>query len=75
MIEYIEIWTPRYHDDVCLIAKRKVREGWNYIKFTKDKHLKAVYRITGANIKKCPLETNGKIPCYAVPMDALEVAE
>ena len=75
MIDVIEIWRPRYHDDVCLIAKRKVRSGWNYIRFTKDKNLTATYRIAGDRIKACPIETNGKIPCYAVPMDALEVAE
>lgn len=75
MIEYIEIWKPRYHDDVCLIAKRKVREGWNYIKFTKDPNLKMTYKIKGSVIKTFPLESNGKIPCYAVAMDALEVAE
>lgn len=72
MTDIIEIWQPRYHDNVVLIAKRKVRTGWNYIKFTKDPHLKATYRIMGEAVRKCPLETNGRIPCYAVPMEALE---
>lgn len=72
MTDYIEIWRPRYHDNVALIAKRKVRAGWNYIRFTKDPKLKATYRITGEAVRKCPLETNGRIPCYAVPMEALE---
>lgn len=69
----IEIWTPRYHDKVVLIAKYKVCSGSNTIKFTKAKHLLGhLFQISGDEIRKCKLETNGSIPCYAVPMDRLE---
>ena len=69
----IEIWQPRYHDKKVLIAKYKVSNGMNEIKFTRAKHLKdMVFRIHSMEIAKCPVETNGTIPCYAVPMDKLE---
>jgi hypothetical protein len=68
----IEIWQPRWHDRKVLIAKYKVKEGSNEIIFTKAKSLKdSVYVVHSNIIKQYPLETNGKIPCYAVPLDAI----
>lgn len=68
----IEIWSPRWHDRVTLVAKYKVRDGVNKIKFTKAKSLKdTVYSMEGDKIKSYPLETNGTIPCYAVSLDDL----
>lgn len=72
----IEIWTPRYHDNVVLIATYKVKSGDNFIKFTKAKYLAGkIFKISGADIKSCPLDDNGKITCYAVPMDKLELVK
>lgn len=67
----IEIWNPRWHDRVVLIAKYKVKSGMNEIKFTKAKSLDGVYLMTGEEIRSYPIETNGKIDCYAVPLDKL----
>ncbi len=68
----IEIWNPRWWDRKVLIAKYKVKDGDNEIVFTKAKTLKGkTFIISGDDIRKCPLETNGKIPCYAVPLDDL----
>ena len=69
----IEIWSPRWHDRKVLIAKYKVCSGINEIIFTKAKSLKGMkFRIQGIEISKYPIETNGTIDCYAVPMDKLE---
>ena len=69
----IEIWEPRWKDRQVLISKFKVRDGVNYIKFTKAKcFLGKVFKIEGKEIRKCPLGTNGKISCYEVPLDLLE---
>ena len=66
----IEIWQPRWHDRKVLIAKYKVNEGKNRIKFTKAKRLMGkTFELEGGEIKSYPLETNGKIDCYAVPLD------
>lgn len=74
-LNLIEIWQPRYRDRVVLIAKYKVGTG-NEIRFTKAKHLlEKHFYITGEDIKKCPLETNGTISCYAVPLDDLTLFE
>jgi len=69
----IEIWEPRWHDRIVLIAKYKVTSGVNKIIFTKTKSLKnKVFQLTGTEIKKYPITTNGTIACYAVPLDKLE---
>lgn len=71
----IEIWAPRYKDRKVLIAKYKV-QNHNEIVFTKAKHLMDhTWYISGADIAKCPLETNGTLACYAVPVDSLEPLE
>lgn len=71
-VNRIEIWQPRYKDRKVLIAKYKVGQ-MNQIEFTKAKHLEGMkFLISGADITKYPLEDNGKIACYAVPMDVLE---
>ncbi|MBM3210577.1 hypothetical protein FJZ33_00035 [Candidatus Poribacteria bacterium] len=68
----IEIWAPRYRDKVVLIAKYRVCSGWNEIVFTKAKHLAGMkFHIQSSEIVKCLLDTNGSVPCYAVPFDKL----
>lgn len=66
----IKIWQPRWHDRVVLIAKNKV-QSQNTIVFTKTPSLRGEYPIDRATIEKYPLTSNGKIPCYAVPLDRL----
>ena len=69
----IEIWQPKYSTKKVLIAKYKVSPGKNTIKFTKAKHLKDMkFEIDSMDIVNCPLESNGTIPCYAVPFDKLK---
>lgn len=70
----IDIWSPRWKDRRILIAKFKVGNH-NEITFSKTKSLPGIYYLSGATIKKYPLETNGKIACYAVHMDELETLE
>lgn len=68
----IQIWEPRWKDRRVLIAKYKVRSGLNEVVFTKAKCLKGKkFGISGEEIKENPLETNGTIDCYAVPLDKL----
>ena len=68
----LEIWQPRYIDKKVLIATFKVQDGDNVIMFTRDKKLAGKeFHIDGAVIRQCPVETNGKIDCYAVPMKLL----
>lgn len=71
------IWTPRYRDKVVLLAKRKVGEH-NKVIFSGDPKTgynmmgEAPYYVSGSVVKKCKLENNGSIDCYAVPIDKLE---
>jgi len=67
----IEIWQPRWHDRVVLIGKHKVKPGENKIVFTKAKNLPGSYFMEDTEIKKYPLDSNGKIPCFAVPLDVV----
>lgn len=74
-INLIDIWSPRYKDRKVLIASYKVKE-MNKIIFTKAKHLEGrEYCMSGAKIRSYPIDTNGKVQVYAVPLDDLEVLE
>jgi hypothetical protein len=75
-----EIWFPRYHDRqdrgswIVLIHPGKVKE-YNKIIFTKAKHLQGVeLYMTGVRIRKYPMETNGTIPCFAVPFNDFDTS-
>lgn len=69
-VKVIDIWEPRWHDKVVLLAKSKVTER-NVIRFTKTPSMPGLWFVNGGVVKKCPLESNGKIPCYAIPLDLL----
>lgn len=71
----IEIWEPRWKDRVVLIACHKVSRGKNLIKFTKAKSLPYVYELDGNDIMDCPVVSNGRIDCYAVPLSFLKIAK
>lgn len=74
-LNLIDIWTPRYKDRVVLIASYKVKEH-NKIIFTKAKHLQdKEFYMSGSKIRQYPIDTNGKVQCYAVPLDDLEPLE
>lgn len=67
----IEIWEPRYHDNVALVAKKKIRDH-NRIIFTKAKSLAGKeFYISGIKAKKFKSESNGSIACRAIPLEEL----
>ena len=69
----IKIWAPRWHDRKVLVAKYKVRDGNNDIMFIKTPSMKGiVYKLSGDTIRSYPVESNGKIDCYVVPMGEFE---
>jgi hypothetical protein len=70
----IEIWQPRWKDRTVMIATYKVGTH-NEICFTKTKSLPDSYYISGAEIRNYPIESNGKVQCYCVPLDKLELLE
>lgn len=70
----IVIWSPKYSTREILIAKHKVARH-NEITFTKAKSLPDTYYLSGETIRKYPITTNGKLPCYAVDMAELETLE
>ncbi len=73
-VNRIEIWQPRWKDRKVLIAKYKAGTH-NVIFFTKAKNITNEFYIGGMDLSKYPVEDNGKIACYAVPLDDLEVYE
>lgn len=70
-VNVLEVWKPRYHDKVFLLAKYKVLGPHNQITFTQDKRYPETYYLSTETIKKYPVETNGTIPCYAVKLSEL----
>ena len=68
----IEIWEPRWKDKTVLIAKYKVRGDVVAVKFTKAPSLgDEPYSVRSADIVQCPVESNGSIDCYVVPLDTV----
>lgn len=65
-----KIWAPRYHDQRVLINAYDVKEH-NLITFTKAK-IEGWHYLSGATIRKYPKQSNGSIPCFAVPMGELQ---
>lgn len=70
----ITIWAPRYHDRTVLIDVKKVGEH-NIIEFSKAKSLPEKYYVSGRVARSSPKTTNGKLQCYAIPLDYLELYE
>lgn len=70
----IEIWQPRWKDKTVLIAKHKVRDHSTiYFTRTNSIPMEATFPLTREQIMKHPLSTNGKIPCYEVPLSELGI--
>lgn len=69
----VEVWEPRYHDDICLILAKKVKQGRNFkVWFSRAKSEEGkLYYISKDTITKYPKVSNGGGLCYAVPMDEL----
>lgn len=78
----MDIWSPRYKDKhgdlaepVVLMARYKVDQAspWIIVDFTKARHLIGQrYCIKRSDAQSCPLDSNTKIPCFAVPLSKLE---
>lgn len=78
----LEIWAPRYNDKyshtnerVALLAQYKVAQSSPVIiiEFTKAKHLAGQrFCIRKSEAMRYPLDSNGRIACYAIPMSAFE---
>jgi hypothetical protein len=69
--KYFEIFAPRYRDKTVLLAVHKVGQD-NKIVFTQAASLGTdPYYVSGAIVKKCKKESNGKIQCYVVPLEQL----
>lgn len=70
---WIEIWEPRYHDRTVLVATHKINER-NKIRILKGAY-KGDYFISGIAAKSYPIQSNGRINCYAIPLSQLEVLQ
>ena len=69
------IWEPRWRDKTVLLAKRKV-DDMNEVSFTKAKSLGTEpYYVSGDIVKRCQIQSNGKIDCYVVPLTELKKNE
>lgn len=71
----MEIWQPRYKDKMVLLAKYKVDTADEVIEifFSKAKHLEGKrFTIRRDEVKKYPIDSNGKIDCYVVPFRVLQ---
>ncbi len=82
LLTVLPIWAPRYssaytesRERVALLSKQKVDFATPVVlvKFTRAKHLEGQrYCILKETAQSYPVDSNGVIPCYAVPMSAFE---
>ena len=72
--QLFKIMQPRWKDRTVLLAKYRVGTH-NEIVFTKTPTLPDHYYISGVDVVKYPVVTNGKIDCYAVDMNQLQLLE
>lgn len=82
LLTKLEIWSPRYSSKynkegewVALLAKYKVQQAspWILIEFSRAPHLKGLrFCIKRSEAETYPIETNGRIEVYAIPMSELE---
>lgn len=71
-ISNFEIWKPRYHDKVVLLAAFRVR-AHNRVIITKDPKYKGlVFYLSGETIRKYKTERVNSLTMYAVHLDELE---
>lgn len=66
----IRIWEPKYSTKQVLIATRKVVDR-NRIVIERGAYA-GEYFIAGDVVKSYPIGSNGRIPCYLVPLAQLE---
>lgn len=71
----IEIWEPKWKEKIVLVSVKKVKQGKNYIQFTKGTWKGRVYSFESDDIKGCDTQKNGKavqIDCYRIPLYLLK---
>lgn len=74
----MQVWNPRWHDKTVLLAAYKVdKSKTDHIKvtFPKSNAMKGDWYISVKAVRKFPLESNGTIQCYVVPLKELEPLE
>jgi hypothetical protein len=69
-----EIIQPRWHDRTVLLARHKVGTH-NSVVFTNAPTYPGEYYVSGRDVTRSELTTNGTIQCFAVPLDYLEPLE
>ena len=66
------IWQPKYCTRKVLIATNKVKAEKCYVYFCCDRNYPDLYSYDGLKVRQeCKITTNGKIPCFEIPLDWL----
>lgn len=72
--QMFDIKQPRWKDKTVLLAKHKVGTH-NSIVFSETKSMPGTYYVSGEETRRHPVQSNGSIDCYAVPLSILEPLE
>lgn len=66
------IWQPKYCIKSVLIRCQDVKRQKCFVYFCCDKNLKDLYSYDGDYVRNnCKVVSNGKIPCYQIPLSIL----
>lgn len=75
-MNFVVIWSRRYHDNTVLVRTDKVTYGgYLYIAFAVDRQMQGqYYRVDCNRVKsECERASNGRIECFVIPVGMLEV--
>lgn len=67
------IWQPKFSTKEVLVSKLAVKPGKNYLYFVADRNHMDLYSYDGDKVIEAgKFAFNGKIVCYAFPLDWLQ---
>lgn len=73
MMTFFDILSPRWHDKKVLLKASKVDKSKNkLLKIKFQKAPEGYWVIEKSKAKRFPIESNGVIQCYVIPLAALE---
>ena len=66
------IWQMKYCTKTVLVATSKISGDKTYIYFIADRNYPDLYSVESKKVRNyCQIVSNGKIPCYSIPIEML----
>lgn len=74
MRNILEIFRPKYSTREILVSPRKVKDGENYVRITKDKNYKnKLLKFNSEIMDNYPCQPNGRGEVVCIPISEFEI--